>query len=73
MKGAAKNGEQYLPTVATVWQIAGTGDFNADGQTDLIWQNTGTGQRTIWLMNGTTRISDRPLSAVATVWEIRNN
>jgi fructose-specific phosphotransferase system IIC component len=38
--------------VPTDWVIAGTGDFNADGQTDILWQNTATGQRALWLMNG---------------------
>jgi hypothetical protein len=28
-------------------------DFNKDGNSDLIWQNNSTGQRSIWLMNGT--------------------
>lgn len=34
------------------WQIAGIGDFNNDNQIDILWQNTVTGQRALWLMNG---------------------
>jgi len=34
------------------WQMAGTGDFNADSQTDILWQNSATGQRALWMMNG---------------------
>jgi FG-GAP repeat len=34
--------------------IAGTGDFNGDGKADIVWQNTSTGERAIWIMNGTT-------------------
>jgi hypothetical protein len=34
------------------WSIAGTGDFNGDGMTDILWQNITTGQRALWLMNG---------------------
>ena len=34
------------------WQIKGTGDFNGDGKSDILWQNT-TAQPAIWLMNGT--------------------
>jgi hypothetical protein len=30
----------------------GTGDFNADGKTDLRWRDTG-GNTAIWFMNGT--------------------
>ncbi|HEY2712077.1 MAG TPA: FG-GAP-like repeat-containing protein [Chthoniobacterales bacterium] len=29
-------------------------DFNADGKIDILWQNTMTGQRLVWLMNGLT-------------------
>jgi hypothetical protein len=33
------------------WQIKGTGDFNDDGRTDILWQNS-DGTPGIWLMNG---------------------
>ena len=29
----------YLLT-PTKWRIAGVGDFNGDGQADLVWENT---------------------------------
>jgi hypothetical protein len=35
------------------WHIIGTGDYNGDGKSDILWQNT-NGQASIWLMNGTT-------------------
>src|SRR5216117_2955576 len=31
---------------------ANRSDFNGDGKSDILWQNTSTGQRLIWLMNG---------------------
>ena len=40
--------------VDTNWKIVGCGDFNADGKSDLIWQNQSTGQLYYWLMNGVT-------------------
>jgi hypothetical protein len=38
------------------WQVHGTGDFNADGKSDILWQNT-DGTSAVWLMDGTSLIS----------------
>ena len=44
----------YLPSVDDLdWQIVGTGDFNGDGQIDIVWENDVTDERVAWLMNGT--------------------
>src|SRR6266516_1953982 len=45
-------------------------DFNGDGKADILWQNSSTGQRVIWLMNGTTHQSTVNLGTVATSWSI---
>ena len=34
------------------WHIKGTGDFNGDGKSDIIWQGD-DGTASIWLMDGT--------------------
>ena len=44
------------------WVPVASGDFDADGQTDLIWRNTSSGKVIAWLMNGTTR------SSTTTIW-----
>jgi len=45
----------FLPAVAgTNWQIAGTGDFNADGMTDILWRDSTTGTNAMWLMTAVT-------------------
>ena len=40
------------------WQI-GTGDFNGDGKSDILWQDD-DGTPAIWLMDGTTPRSAAP-------------
>ncbi|WP_072620126.1 S8 family serine peptidase [Spirulina major] len=34
------------------WKMEGTGDFNGDGKSDILWRNDKTGQNSIWLMGG---------------------
>ena len=40
------------------WQAIGTGDFNDDGQSDILWQNVNTGQASVWELNGTNIIGN---------------
>jgi len=41
-----------VPVVADQnWNIVGTGDFNGDGQSDILWRNATTGQNRAWYMN----------------------
>jgi hypothetical protein len=47
-------------------------DFNGDCKADILWQNNSTGQRVIWLMNGTTFQSFVSFATVDTSWSIRN-
>jgi len=36
----------------TNWKVRAVGDFNHDGQADLVWQYVPTGMVAIWFMNG---------------------
>jgi Calx-beta domain/FG-GAP-like repeat/Galactose oxidase, central domain/Kelch motif len=50
---------------------AGSGDFNGDGQTDLVLQHQTTGAVSVWLMNGLTRTRSVVLSPARPVaWRI---
>jgi serralysin len=43
------------------WHVIGTGDFNGDGKSDILLQNT-DGQVSIWEMNGTNIIGHAPVA-----------
>ena len=51
-----KGGGPVSPNPGPSFHAVGTGDFNHDGFSDILWQNTNTGQASIWEMNGNTRI-----------------
>jgi hypothetical protein len=44
------------------WKAIGTGDFNDDKRSDILFQNTSTGQVSIWEMNGNHLIGGGPVS-----------
>jgi glucose/arabinose dehydrogenase len=56
------------------WRIVGTGDMNADGHMDLVWQHQANGSLATWLMNGTAMRSAillSPAQVADTNWKIR--
>jgi len=38
------------------WEVKGSGDFNGDGKSDIVWQSS-DGTPAIWLMDGTNVLS----------------
>ena len=36
------------------WSVAAIGDFNGDGNADILWRQSTTGSLAMWLMNGST-------------------
>jgi len=57
-------------SVATLTLLALGADFNGDGQVDLVWSDTQTGERRIWLMNGTGYGSEVSLGTIPGNWVI---
>ncbi|HSR64916.1 MAG TPA: hypothetical protein VLM17_04840, partial [Xanthomonadaceae bacterium] len=48
-KSADSRSQQVLATVSDLnWKIAVVGDFNGDGQADILWRNGSTGANVIW-------------------------
>jgi hypothetical protein len=60
----------YIGSISHSISRAVKSDFNGDGKADILWQNSSTGQRAIWIMNGTTHASSVSLRTVATSWSI---
>ncbi|PWB82150.1 MAG: hypothetical protein C3F08_00385 [Candidatus Methylomirabilota bacterium] len=46
-------GADLLPVDDPNWQVRGTGDFDKDGNIDILWRNISTGVNVIWFMIGT--------------------
>jgi hypothetical protein len=53
------------------WTVAGTGDFNSDGKSDILWANTTTGQLVIRLLNGASVIGGGSPGGAAPPWQIQ--
>ena len=43
------------------WSVAGTADFNGDGNADLLWRQN-SGALALWIMNGASATSSSPLT-----------
>ena len=61
MKGARVLSEAVLPDQVPDFKDIGTGDFDGDGQSDILWHNPTTSEARLWLMQGTKFKSAVPL------------
>jgi hypothetical protein len=51
------------------WKVAGIGDFNGDGISDILWQNTVDGSFVMWLMHGNSH-TDIQYPSQGNAWSI---
>ena len=72
MDGATIASSVGVNTVPTVWDIAGHGDYNGDGKSDLFWRHSTNGQNYMYLMDGATITSIVFVNKIPTSWEITN-
>ena len=50
------------------WEAIGTGDFNNDGNSDILLQNTSNGQVSVWDMSGNNIIGGGPVADPGPSW-----
>ncbi len=55
-------GGPVSPNPGPSWRAVGTGDFNDDGHSDILWQNASTGQASSWEMNENSIVGGGPVS-----------
>jgi hypothetical protein len=70
MDGASIRSGTGIATAPLNWQIAGTGDFDGDGQTDILWRDPNSGGVALWLMNGASIRSGTGIATVPLSWQI---
>ena len=53
------------------WSVAATGDYNGDGQSDILWVDN-AGNVGTWLMNGATITSVAMYGNVGAAWSVQS-
>ena len=67
----ARIGEGSPGSAGVNWQIAATGDLDADGRTDIVWRNQApSGQVYAWFIEGTSRVAHGAMGAAPHDWQI---
>ena len=64
MEGVVRTGEASIlqDTAPAGSDLAGTGDFNGDGNADILWRQRSGGNLDVWYMDGIARIGESRLS-----------
>ena len=70
MNGTTPTAETLVQNLDPSWHVLGTGDYNGDGKSDIIFQNT-NGSVAIWEMNGTTPTAETLVQTLDPSWHIQ--
>jgi hypothetical protein len=55
-----KDDQGVLGQMGSEWHVVTTGDFDGEGKSDILWENT-SGNTDVWSMNGSQLLSDQPV------------
>lgn len=55
--------------VGSGWDIVGTGDFNLDRKSDIVWRHP-DGRLAFWFMNGATWVTDAVFTTMSSAWVV---
>jgi ELWxxDGT repeat protein len=69
LSGTSFVGGGSLPNPGASWHAKAPGDFNGDGQPDILWQND-SGAVAVWLLNGTAVIGGGSLGNPGPSWQV---
>ena len=69
MSGTTIQQQAIVANVPLTWSVVGQRDFNADGNTDILWRDT-QGNVGMWLMNGASVQSTTILGNMPTSWSV---
>src|SRR5207237_448337 len=67
MNGTAKIGGGSLGNPGPSWHVKGSGDFNGDGFSDVLFQND-SGEVYVWQLDGTSKIGGGSLGNPGADW-----
>lgn len=71
VKGSQVTKSASLGNLTSTWMIAGFGDFNGDGNTDLLFRETNSGAVAIWFLNNNATVqSAASVTTVGTTWRV---
>ena len=72
MNGRKVLSQGFAGSLPTSWVIAGSGDYNGDGKSDILYRQASSGRNFIKLMNGRTVLSQGFAGRLPASWSVVN-